>query len=49
MEKNLEVEKRINELKSPLWIGYARAVEIREQMERLFVHLTRNRMKVSGY
>lgn len=44
MEKNLEIETRINELKSPLWIGYARAVEIREQMERLFTHPPSHRM-----
>ena len=39
-----EVEARIQALKKPVWIGYARAVTIREQMEELFNHPRMHRM-----
>lgn len=39
-----EPEARIQALKQPVWIGYARAVTIRQQMEELFNHPRMHRM-----
>lgn len=38
MNPSDDPEVRIQALKQPLWIGYSRAVQIREQMEKLFHH-----------
>jgi Bacterial TniB protein len=44
MDSTNDPELRIQALKQPLWIGYARAVAIRQQMEELFNHPKMHRM-----
>ena len=44
MDVTGEPEARIQALKQPVWIGYARAVTIRQQMEELFNHPRMHRM-----
>ena len=44
MDFHDDPEIRIQALKQPVWIGYARAVSIRQQMEDLLVHPRMHRM-----
>lgn len=44
MDLTTDPELRIQALKQPLWIGYGRAVAIRQQMEELFNHPRMHRM-----
>ncbi|MCR6480419.1 TniB family NTP-binding protein [Variovorax sp. ZS18.2.2] len=44
MDSSNDPELRIQALKQPLWIGYGRAVALRQQMEELFNHPRMHRM-----
>lgn len=44
MTQNSENEERIQALARPLWIGYSRAIQIREQMEQLLSNPKMHRM-----
>lgn len=44
MDATTDPDIRIQALKQPVWIGYARAVAIRQQMEELFNHPRMHRM-----
>lgn len=44
MDHSADPELRIQTLKQPVWIGYARAVAVRQQMEELFNHPKMHRM-----
>jgi len=44
MDTSIDTELRIQALKRPVWIGYTRAVAIRQQMEELLNHPRMHRM-----
>jgi hypothetical protein len=41
---NFSIDERIRQLHEPIWIGYSRAIEIRETLEHLFAHPKTHRM-----